>query len=115
MKVRVTIWLESHQIKSIEKCVEIEDYKNNSQFVGQAVEFYLGYLNTKNSTKFISNILLGEMEGLVQTSEKRLQRQLNQNKFTTDMVLKLLEFGYELDQADMQKLADTVRREAYNC
>lgn len=41
MKNRLIIWLEESQKEQIKKMVQVEDYKNESKFIGQAVEFYM--------------------------------------------------------------------------
>lgn len=101
----MTVWLDEKQVKDIKTMVNIEDFKNDSQFIGQAVEFYLGYLNTKNSTKYLSNILLGEMQGLLNSTEQRLKRLIFQNLLSTETLIDM--YAYETNWTDEQ--IDNVR------
>ncbi len=110
MKNRLTIWLDEGQIEKIKKMVQVEDYKNESKFIGQAVEFYLGYLSSQNSTKYISNILLGEMQGLINGTENRLCRMMNETKITTKVLQNILEVAYEIDDDTMNRLINKARK-----
>lgn len=108
--MRTNIWIDEKLLKTMNLLVEKENMKNQSEFVNRAIEFYSGYLLTQNATKFISNILIGEMQGAIKSCENRLHRQLNQNKFELDMVLKILQLAYKLDENDMEDLAVRIEK-----
>ena len=85
----MTIWLYENSIETMDLLVNKEDMKNQSDFISRAVKFYSGYLLCKNSTKYISDILVGEMEGIVKSSENRIQRQLIHDTTELNMLLNI--------------------------
>ncbi|MFI3227683.1 MAG: hypothetical protein R3Y09_09760 [Clostridia bacterium] len=106
--VKRPIWFGENEFENMHLLMEKEDFKNESHFVNQAVEFYSGYLFTKNSTKFISNILLGEMQGLINSTEQRLKRLAVNNLISTETLIKML----EVDNNWTDHQVDTERQKA---
>ncbi len=111
---RITIWLEESQIKDINLMTEIEDFKNPSKFIGRAVEFYLGYLATKKSTQYISDILIGEMNGIVKSSETRIQRQLYHNTTELNMLINVFAYHLNLPSETIDNLRNICRKEVFD-
>ena len=56
---RMTIWIDEDLVGTMDLLKEKEDMKNQSDFISHGVGFYWGYLFSKNSTKYISDILIG--------------------------------------------------------
>lgn len=111
---RTTVWLDEKQLKNMELLVKQEDMKNNSECVNKALEFYSGYMFSKNSSKFISEILVGEMEGIVKSSEKRLQRQLNHNTLELNMLLNVMAACCDFEKETVQELRDNTLEDMKN-
>lgn len=111
---RTTVWLDEKQLKNMELLVKQEDMKNNSECVNKALEFYSGYMFSKNSSKFISEILVGEMEGIVKSSEKRLQRQLNHNTLELNMLLNVIACYCKINKETVQELRDNTLEDMKN-
>lgn len=109
-KSRMTIWLDEKQVKNMKTMVQFEDFKNDSQFIGQAIEFYMGYLNTQNSTKYISNILLGEMQGLVNSSENRLKRLLVENLVGNETLTQIYAYDANWTDDDICNMRNEARK-----
>ena len=49
-KERVNAWLPPSMIKNIETLCEPNNIKNKSEFIYHAVDFYIGYLASQDST-----------------------------------------------------------------
>ena len=92
---RMTIWLDENLAQNMDLLKEKEDMKNQSDFISRAVEFYSGYLFSKNSTKYISDILIGEMEGIVKSTEQRLSRLLLSSAINSETMIQM--YAHETD------------------
>ncbi|WP_317855974.1 hypothetical protein [Chakrabartyella piscis] len=109
--MRTNIWIDEKLLKTMNLLVEKEDMKNQSEFVNRAIEFYSGYLLTQNATKFISNILIGEMQGAINSCENRLHRRMVENEIKTDMILNVLRFAYRLSREELETICEQIRNE----
>ncbi|MFI3327361.1 MAG: hypothetical protein R3Y35_14505 [Clostridia bacterium] len=114
MKERTTVWLDSEMTPTIEYYVKKDDMKNQSEFIRKAIEFYIGYKNCQNSSKYISDILIGEMKGIVQNSETRMARQLIHNTRELNMLLNLIAFDLNISAEAMEKSRQRCLREVIN-
>jgi hypothetical protein len=62
-KELVNAWLPPSMIKNMELLCEPNNIKNKSEFIYHAVDFYIGYLASQNSTTYLSKILLNAIDG----------------------------------------------------
>ena len=65
-KERATVWFSPAIKDKIEDHYRADNCKSQSEFIEKAVEFYLGYLNTKNASAFLpgvlSTVLIGALD-----------------------------------------------------
>ena len=108
---RMTIWLDENLAQNMDFLAQKEDMKNQSDFISRAVEFYSGYLLCKNSTKYISDILVGEMEGIVKSSENRIQRQLIHNTTELNILLNIKAYETDLNEDIIENLREISLKE----
>ncbi|MFI3325389.1 MAG: hypothetical protein R3Y35_04360 [Clostridia bacterium] len=114
MKERTTVWLDSEITPTIEYYVKKDDMKNQSEFIRKAIEFYIGYKNCRNSSKYISDILIGEMKGIIQNSETRMSRQLIHNTRELNMLLNLIAYDLNISEQSMERSRQRCLSEVIN-
>jgi hypothetical protein len=73
LKKRVVAWLHPEMIANMEALMQSNNMKNHTEFVTQAVDFYIGFLNSQSSTNYLSKNLLNAIKGTLQVSENRLR------------------------------------------
>ena len=69
-KKRVVAWLYPDMIANMENLMSANNMRNHTEFIQQAVDFYIGYLNSENSTTYLSKIILGAIQGTLKETEK---------------------------------------------
>ena len=57
-------------VEEIEASLELADVKSKSEFVCQAVSFYLGYLNQNKSVNYLAPLLMNAMKSEIRSSTK---------------------------------------------
>ena len=72
LKQRAVAWLYPDMIQNMEAMIQAKNMKNHTEFISQAVDFYIGYLGCQNSTSFLSQNLLGAIQGTLQNTENRV-------------------------------------------
>ncbi len=70
--------------------MESNNMKNHTEFVTQAVDFYIGFLNSQSSTNYLSKNLLNAIKGTLQVSENRLASNLFRLAVEISMMMHLL-------------------------
>ena len=61
-KEKVGIWMHPSMIKQVDAAYPLHEISSRSDFVCQAVKFYIGFLQTENSTEYIHKTTLAFLE-----------------------------------------------------
>ncbi len=101
-KTRTAIWLYPKSMQSIDQSLVLDDSKNRSEFIEKAVKFYVGYLNSQNTTSFLSETLLGAINGTIRTTENRLANNLFRLSVEMSVMMNLIASGLEIDVDDLK-------------
>lgn len=104
LKERVTAWLYPEMIANMESLMNTNDMRNNSEFISKAVDFYIGYLSSKNTTNFLSQTLLGSIQGTLQNTENRVANNLFRLSVEISMMMHLLATTLEVTDDELYRL-----------
>lgn len=104
LKQRVTAWLYPEMIANMESLMAVNDMKNHTEFVSKAVDFYIGYLNSQSGTAFLSQTLLGAIQGTLQTTENRVANNLFRLSVEISMMMHLLATTLEVTDEELHRL-----------
>ena len=69
-KKKYAYWMKPSLVAEIENALELADVKSKSEFVCQAVSFYLGYLNQNKSVNYLAPLLVSAMKSEIRSSTK---------------------------------------------
>lgn len=103
-KERVNAWLPPSMIKNMETLCEPNNIKNKSVFIYNAIDFYIGYLASQNSTTYLSKILLDAIDGTLKMTENRQSANLFRLSVKMSMMMNILAAGLEISDEDLRKL-----------
>lgn len=104
LKQRVTAWLYPEMIANMETHIEANDMKNHTEFITKAVDFYIGYLGTKEGTAFLSQTLLGAIQGTMQKTENRVANNLFRLSVEISMMMHLLAATLDITDEELHRL-----------
>lgn len=104
LKQRVTAWLYPEMIANMETFIEANDMKNHTEFITKAVDFYIGYLGTKEGTAFLSQTLLGAIQGTLQKTENRVANNLFRLSVEISMMMHLLAATLDITDEELHRL-----------
>ncbi len=71
-KVKVTINVDPKMKKQIKAYVASHDYKSESEFCAEAVEFYFGYLHHKHDKSYIDRVMVQTVDATVEKHADRI-------------------------------------------
>ena len=103
-KERVVAWLYPEMIANMETLMQADNMKNHTEFVSQAVDFYIGYLNSKAATTFLSKNLLDAIKGTLQITENRMASNLFRLSVEISMMMHLLATTLNITDEELHRL-----------
>ena len=110
-KERATVWFSPSVKDKIEDHYRADNCKSQSEFIEKAVEFYLGYLNTKSASAFLPGGLSTMLIGLMDNFGQRIGSMLYKLAIEQNMCNHLLAEDTDMDARDYQLLRGRSTRE----
>ncbi|WP_324293288.1 hypothetical protein [Lacrimispora defluvii] len=103
-KNRTAVWLYPETIERMDALLVSDNAKSRSEFIEKALQFYMGYLTSENSTEYFSKVLVSAMQGLLRETENRNSGNLFRLSVEMAMMMNILAAGLEINEEDMRKL-----------
>lgn len=103
-KSRTAVWLYPETIEKMDTLLLSDNAKSRSEFIEKALQFYMGYLTSENSTEYFSKVLVSAMQGLLRETENRNSGNLFRLSVEMSMMMNILAAGLEINEEDMRKL-----------
>lgn len=75
-KNKYTIWMHPETWEKVKELYKEAGCPRKSDFVEQAVRFYVGYLTAENKANFLPNMFLSNMKSIVRESDNRNSKML---------------------------------------
>lgn len=73
-KSHISIWIDKKQLSECDANMKITDCKTRSEYIGNAIEFYNGYLHDKNNEAFVCNAVSKTFQSMLANTERRMSR-----------------------------------------
>ncbi len=113
-KVRKPFWLSEDAYKKIELNSQLDDSRNRSEFLENAINYYSIYLNTENNQDIVAEIFVKIFETKLKGTENRLANLLFKFAVEQAKVSNILGFVSDIDDETLEKLhkkcVDEVKR-----
>jgi uncharacterized protein VirK/YbjX len=103
-KERVVAWLYPEMIANMETLMQVNNMKNHTEFVSQAVDFYIGFLNSQTATAFLSKNLLDAIKGTLQITENRMASNLFRLSVEISMMMHLMATTLNITDEELRRL-----------
>ena len=75
--------------------------KNRSEFFQEALEFYNGYLHDKHNEEYINQKVVNTMQGMIESLERRIARQMFKQAVETAKIFWLVVKGFNIEPEDL--------------
>ena len=72
-KKRTAVWLSPGVIRRMDSWLEEDNCSTRSEFIEKALRFYMGYLATEDTSKYLSQALVDTLQGIVADNSNRLR------------------------------------------
>lgn len=103
-KKHISCWIEDKNLKEAENCMKIIECRSRSDYIDQAVEFYNGYIHNKNNEEYVNKNIVNTVQGMLNSFEKRMARQMFKQAVEVAKVFWLVVRGFKLEPEDVDEL-----------
>ena len=104
VKKRTAVWLYPETIEKIDNLLEKDNCKSRSEFIDKALNFYIGYLVSEDTTGYLSKILISAMQGTLKETENRNSSNLFRLSVEMSMMMNILAAGLEINEEELHSL-----------
>ena len=113
-KVGSSFWLKPETIQRMDSLLAMDNCKSRSEFVENALSFYIGYLTATDVTQYLSQALVATLKGVVDDNENRLRMLLFKLCVEINMACHTIALHFGDDEIDRRELrgvaVDEVKR-----
>ena len=103
-KKRTAVWLYPETIEKMDSLLEGDNCKSRSEFIDKALNFYMGYLVSEDTTGYLSKILISAMQGIMKETENRNASNLFRLSVEMSMMMNILAAGLEINEEELHSL-----------
>lgn len=104
IKKRTAVWLYPETIERMDRLLERDNCKSRSEFIDKALNFYMGYLLSEDTTGYLSKILISAMQGILKETENRNANNLFRLSVEMSMMMNILAAGLEISDEELRSL-----------
>ena len=110
-KCMISLVLQIQTKDLVEQAYAADNCKSQSEFVEKAIQFYAGYLNTKNASAFLPEVLSTILIGIMDDFAQRIGRQLYKVAVEQNLCNHILTADTDMDQRTYQLMRGRSVRE----
>ena len=103
-KNKYTIWMYPETWEKVKELYKEAVCPRKSDFIEQAVRFYVGYMTAENKANFLPNMFLSNMRSIVRESDNRNNRMLFKLAVEIAMVENILANLSKYDPRSVERL-----------
>ena len=103
-KNKYTIWMYPETWEKVKELYKEAGCPRKSDFIEQAVRFYVGYMTAENKANFLPNMFLSNMRSIVRESDNRNSRMLFKLAVEIAMVENILANLSKYDPLSVERL-----------
>lgn len=110
-KQKYAYWLRPSLVTEMENMLDESNATSKSDFVTQAVEFYIGYLRQRKCVNFISPLLVQSIKSEIGSVEQNISKMLFKLSVEQSIVNNLIASQSEIDEDTMERLRNSCAEE----
>lgn len=110
-KQKYAYWLRPSLVTEMESMLDEANATSKSDFITQAINFYIGYLRQKKCADFISPLLAQSIKSEIGSVEHNISKMLFKLSVEQSIVNNLIASQNEINEYEMERLRDSCAEE----
>ena len=103
-KVKKGFWITEEMDKEIDAYLQLDNCDSRSEFVMNALKFYIGYMNTKNASAFLPEALSAMLTGTLDGFAGRINSLLFKQGVDINVMSQIIAYDTDIDEGTYQRL-----------
>ena len=103
-KVKKGFWITEDMDREIDAYLQLDNCDSRSEFVMNALKFYIGYMNTKNASSFLPEALSAMLTGTLDGFAGRINSLLFKQGVDINLMGQIIAYDTELDDGEYERL-----------
>lgn len=103
-KKKFPLWARPETLEKVEKIYREDNCRSKSEFIEKAVEFYYGYLTSKDKNGYLPSVVTSTLKSIVAESDNRQNRMLFKLAVEVAILQNLMATTQEIDPLSLERL-----------
>ena len=103
-KKKYAFYASPETMDKIEQLYETDGCRSKTEFIEKAVDFYCGYLTSKNYKEYFPDMLVSTMKATLESMENRIARNLFKLAVEQAMMAHVIAGTHDIDEDTLGKL-----------
>lgn len=104
VKRRFQLWIKPSTLELAKKLYEDDNCASIGEFIEKAVLFYSGYLSAEDNRKYLPNIVISTLKGIVDESDNKTSRVLFKLAVELAITMNIIAADHQIDQVTLDRL-----------
>ena len=103
-KVKFALYLQPESMRQVEHWVPLIDCKSKSEFIEDAIKFYVGFLMADDGGTYLPNAFLSNMKSIVAESTNQISKMLFKQSVELAMLMNIVAATQDIDRDTLSRL-----------
>lgn len=103
-KRKFPLWVRPETLEKVEKIYREDNCRSRSEFIEKAIEFYYGYLTSRDKGGYLPSVVTSTLKSIVAESDNRQNRMLFKLAVELAILQNLMAASQEIDPLSLERL-----------
>lgn len=103
-KKKFPLWARPETLEKVDKIYREDNCRSKSEFIEKAIEFYYGYLTSKDKNGYLPSVVTSTLKSIVAESDNRQNRMLFKLAVEVAILQNLMATTQEIDLLSLERL-----------
>lgn len=104
VKRKFALWIKQSTIDMVEGIYKEDNCSSRSEFIEEAIIFYVGYLSSNDNSQYLPNVVTSTLKSIVAESDNRMSRLIFKLAVELAMTMNIIASANEIDRETLTKL-----------
>ncbi len=103
-KVKFALYLQPESMEQVEHWYRLMECRSKSEFIENAIQFYVGFLMADDGGTYLPNAFLSNMKSIVAESTNQISRMLFKQSVELAMLMNIIAATQDIDRDTLSRL-----------
>lgn len=110
-RVRKDFWIERRNAEYMHENLELANVRSENEFVNQALDFYIGFLKTKDTESYLLNTISSVLHSTIEMSEERIIKYVYKMAVEQAVLNRIIGIENRMTEQEFEEILEAAQRE----